>query len=101
MCAQQLRDGKDQIRCGDSGIELPRQSHPDHSRDGHVIGLAKHDRLGLNPPDPPAKNPDAIDHRSVGVKPDHGVGISQKTCLSLVSNDNPAQMFQIDLMADS
>ncbi len=68
---------------------------------GHVVGLAQHYGFGLDAAHPPAHYADAVDHGGVRVGAHHGVRVGDGPALLILGDDHPAQILQVDLVADA
>ncbi len=100
LLAQHLRDGQHQVSRRRALRQLAAQLETHHLRQQHGRGLPQHAGLGFNPADPPAEHAQAIHHRGVGVRSDHGVGIRRPPILGLVAEHHRRQVFQVDLVHD-
>lgn len=63
----------------------------------HGDGLAEHDGFGLNATDTPTGNAETIDHGSVRVSADDGVGVEETVAVE----SNASKVLQVDLMNDT
>jgi hypothetical protein len=73
--SQDLRHREDEVGRGCALGDLPGEPEADHLRDQHRHRLAKHRGLGFDAADAPAKHPEAVDHRGVGVRADQRVRV--------------------------
>ena len=73
--AQHLGHGQHEVGRGDALPQAALQAHADHLGNGHVVGLAQHDGLGLDAAHAPAHDADPVDHGGVGVEPHDGVRV--------------------------
>ena len=97
---QMLGEGENDVGGGDPGIRPALEPDPDDFGDRHRIRLTEHDRLGLDAADPPGHDADAVDHRGVRVEADDGVRVEQDVVFPLFGDDHPAEVFEVDLVAD-
>ena len=97
VAAEHLGDGEDQVGRSGPARQLTGKSESDDRRDEHRDRLAEHRRLGLDPADPPAEDPEAVDHRRVRVGPDEGV---REGPAVLGLEDDPGEVLEVDLVAD-
>jgi hypothetical protein len=59
---------------------------------------------GLDAADPPAQDPQAVDHRRVGVRPDQRVGVGlvlAALARAVALEDDPRQVLEVDLVDDA
>ena len=98
MSAQHLGDGQDQVGgCGPLG-EPAGQFEPDHPWDEHGDRLPQHGGLGLDAADPPSDHAESVDHGGVGIGADAGVGVGLEDTVDDAREDDPRQVFDVDLM---
>ncbi len=97
MVAQLLGDGKHEVGGSRPVGEFAGQLEPDDPWDEHAHRLAEHGRLGLDAADPPAHDPQPVDHGGVAVRSDTGVGIRS----AVAHHDDPGEVLDIDLMDDA
>ena len=96
MLAEQLGDPQHEIGGGCPFGEAACEPESDHFREEHVDRLAHHRGLGLDAPDSPAHDAEAIDHGGVAVGPDQAVRVEPLP----VVPDHLGQILQIHLMDD-
>jgi hypothetical protein len=99
--AQQFGDGEHQVGGGDPLVQGAAELDADHLGNGHVVGLAQHDGLGLDAAHTPAHDADAVDHGGVRVGAHQGVGVGDGAVGGFLGDDHPAQILQVDLVADA
>ena len=63
--------------------------------------MSEHRGLRLDAAYAPAENAEAVDHRRVAVRSDDRVRISQHLIVLLLSEDDPREVLQVDLVDDS
>ena len=68
--AQQLGDGENEVGRGHALLQRPGEVHTDHVRREEVDRLPEHARFRLDSADAPGDDPQAVDHRRVGVGAD-------------------------------
>ena len=98
---QELGDGQDEIGGGAALGQPAGEPDADDLRDQHVVGLAQHDRLGLDAADAPAHHPQAVDHGGVGVGADAGVRVGGPAAVVRPELDHLGQVLEVDLVADA
>ena len=98
--AQHLGHGQHQVGGGGALAQLAVEPEADHLRQQHRDRLAEHRRLGLDPADAPAEHAEPVDHRRVRVGADERVGVGLRDAVDLALEDDPAQVLEVDLVAD-
>ena len=86
---EHLGERQHQIGRGGTRRQLPRHADPDDVGVRQERRLSEHRRLGLDPADAPAEDPETVDHRRVRVRADQRVGERHA-----VANARPAQMLR-------
>ena len=93
---EHLGDGQDQVGGRHALLQGAGQLEAYDLGDEHVVGLAKGYGLGLDAPDAPAEDAEAVDHGGVAVGPDERVRHRHA-----VLDDNALrQVLQVDLVDD-
>ncbi len=101
VVAQHLGDGQDDVGRGRAGRDRPREPEAHDTRDEHRHGLAEHGRLGLDAPDAPAEDAEAVDHRRVRVGADARVGVGHPSTIRVAGHDDARQVLDVDLVDDA
>ncbi len=101
LLAEPARDRQDDVGRGDSVREPAGELDADHLGVAEEVRFAEHDRLGLDPPDPPAEHGEAVDHRRVGIRADQRVRIRDPLPVRAGRGDDRCEVLEIDLMADA
>ena len=99
--AEQLGDPQGQIGGGHPFTETPGQSHPDDLRGQKIDRLTEHAGLSLDPADPPADDPQPIDHGGVGIGADQRIREKDASPFSFPTEHDLGQVFEIDLVDDA
>lgn len=75
-------------------LELSSQLETDNLRKDHRDNFTEHDSLSFDTTDTPAGNTETVDHGSVRVSADNGVGVEE----AILVEDNTSEVFKVDLM---
>ena len=100
LLPEHLGHGEDEIGRGRAFAQLPHEPEADDLRGHHVERLAEHGRLGLDPSDTPAEDPEAVDHRGVGVGADQRVGHRHGVAALGLEQHALRQVFEVYLVDD-
>ena len=99
--AKHLHHGEHEIGGGGALGELPGELEPDDLGDEHRDRLAEHRGLRLDPADPPAEDPEAVDHGGMRVGADHRVRVRAGHAAVLAGEDDAGEVLQVDLVDDA
>lgn len=95
--SEHLSTSKDEIS-GSRGLwQFSGKLESDDFRKNHGNGFSEHDGLTFDTTDTPTNDTETVDHGSVGVSSDDGVGIQDV----FVVEDDSGEVFKVDLMADT
>ena len=75
--------------------------NPTTSGNQHGDRLAEHRGLGFDPAHAPADDTETVDHRGVRIGTDERVGIRHRLAVGHLAEDDPGEVFEIDLMDDA
>jgi hypothetical protein len=95
--AEHLGQRQDEVGRRRARGELARHLHADHIGMWEERGLTEHRRLGLDPADAPAQDPEPVDHRGVGIRAHQRVGEGD----AVPDADDLAEVLQVHLVADT
>src|SRR4029077_6778853 len=69
--------------------------------DEHSDRLPEHGRLGLNAADPPAQDPESVDHSGVRIRADERVGVGAAHAAGLGIEDHASKVLKVHLVHDA
>ena len=90
-----------EICCGCTFLETAGQLESNNIRYEHRNGLAEHRRFRLDAANAPTEDAKTIDHRRMRVGSNYGVRISTTLVVLLCIENDPRQVFKVDLVDDS
>ena len=99
--AKHLDHGEHEVGGGGALGKPAGELEPDHLGDEHRDRLAEHRGLRLDPPDPPAEHPEAVDHGGMRVGADHRVRVRAGRAAVLAGEDDAGEVLQVDLVDDA
>ena len=94
--SEHLGDGENEVGGRDALLQGAGQLEAYDLGDEHIVGLAKGDGLGLDAPDAPAEDAEAVDHGGVAVGPDERVRHRH----AVLDDHTLRQVLQVDLVDD-
>jgi hypothetical protein len=95
--AEQLGHGEDEVGRGDALLKSACKFEAYDLWDEHVVGLAEHHGLRLDPADTPAEDAEAIDHGGVAV----GAYQRVRHRHPILDLHDPGEILEVDLMDDA
>lgn len=95
--SQHLSTSEDQISSSGGLGEFSSKLETDDFGKNHGDGLTEHDGFTFNTTDTPTNDTETVDHGSVRISTDDGIGIED----TVVFKDSSGEIFQVNLMADT